>query len=1557
MSKLQDLYEQSNGVQSSERASTGSRLDQLFYESNPSGVKAPPPVPEVPTPVTPPAKPGLLKTAYNFGKSILSAPFTKSGRENVKEGFIEATPAAIGSVQESLGRVIPAIDRGVEKLTGRGLIKDAETVGAGYREHARENFDLTNTLQQESPIKVDPNASIKDLLNNKDYVQRNLLGGNMPNLAIGAIAGAATSPLGGIGALAGTAGATGLIEGGYAIESTRQDLLATGDPYYIELANDDKFLNSIGKSVGIINGVLEATPIGIAFSKTPGGKTLKGKIIRNITKLVATSLSEGLTESAQEVVSNAVKKTYDENQELFNKEVALSGIVGGVLGAGLGVVGQTTTAGLGIGRGEKEAVTPKPPVQPVLQPKPPATSVTPPVTPKPEVVVPPVTPKPEVVAPSTKPTLTIKPAPKPATPGFAEIQKKPAIVPEQLVTKTQAKQLLKSLGEESVNFTVVDDGGTLYMTYKKGTADIKLRPSALGLTEVNIKPGQTININTTDLKKTGPTLRGVTAKGDTYASSGAAKIDSFESRIGEPASGTKNIKLHEEISKLVKKYASRVGEGYLPRGAVGVYHTDTTNIRLKGMNEVSVASHEITHSLDFANKISNDLMKVVGYSKSGNPIYDSETNKIRKELTGMYVRNYPGGKGNHKLKKRMVEGYATLLQKYVEAPTTTTQNYPNLVKEMLLPGGKYYRPVVGEIISDLNRIVETYQGLSALDKVGAVVTSDSNITGKDSFLNFEERVLTEVADEIYPIEKLGKLAGTEWSPQDPSLWTRLYKSQGAIYGANVIGNKGYWALNPAGDGFHKVHDFNWKTLNKKLQKEQTYDIFNNYLVARDQYFNFQELDRLKKEWETSKSPEVYKEYREQKKIMDGNGFSKEVVKEAYFESKDKFVEEEKMFDALVREDLKLLNHKDIQLLSDDEFKKLTSKEGYASLKRQFYDEIVGDVNDKGSGSFGKKPSSLKRRKGSSRTIIAPVLSGLVNHAEIQRKALKQIVYNKFVKIAKSNIAPDLFQVQQLRAIPDKNTGGFIFPQENDKNIIIGRVDGKRVPVLVDGYIKKTLDEIIDFKSIDIFGKFMQASSRIFTKSTTALYLPFAAVNFTIDQITAVAQTTQQYKPIYDPLKEVYKLLSDRGGKEAEYFQEYQVIGGERQTFAHHQDESAKEIAARIASEREGILKVYDILDKGGNILSIPSKYSEIITRGVEYTKARQAGDSQLVALERAGRVTAPFHHVGRLGGSTILKGWLRSVPYLNAGLQVLAQTYRALTKGGVKARNRVLFVLLALVAANLASLATLLSMGSKEQKDQYKDLNPTELASAIWLPKTSGKGLIKIRIPNQMNILGPIVNMAIMDMIGETKYQAGDYIAAGTSFLPQQIDVFNIPEMMFSWIPQMIKPELSVAINKKDYPEIRDIESQSQQAKEPGRRSTPYTTKIAKWFGEKTNISPIKIDFLITGVFGRSTGFVTGKEGVWNPLTSMSRAYYFEGGRRLQDYYDLKQENDLKYNTFLHDPKSLTAEERKNINEERSKLKAIGNLMDAYGEVDIEKNPEKATNLREKILINIEELQ
>lgn len=108
-----------------------------------------------------------------------------------------------------------------------------------------------------------------------------------------------------------------------------------GGSMYIEAREaglDDKQAQNLANLGGTVNGIIEMIPIGNLLNDLPQGKVLKKKIISNFVSIASQAVLEGSTESVQEMVSNAIAMTFDEDRELF-EGVPESFIVGSATGA------------------------------------------------------------------------------------------------------------------------------------------------------------------------------------------------------------------------------------------------------------------------------------------------------------------------------------------------------------------------------------------------------------------------------------------------------------------------------------------------------------------------------------------------------------------------------------------------------------------------------------------------------------------------------------------------------------------------------------------------------------------------------------------------------------------------------------------------------------------------------------------------------------------------------------------------------------------------------------------------------------------------------------------------------------------------------------------------------------------------------------------------------------------------------------------------------------------------------------------------------------------------
>lgn len=275
-------------------------------------------------------------------------------------------------------------------------------------------------------------------------------------------------------------------------------------------------------------------------------------------------------------------------------------------------------------------------------------------------------------------------------------------------------------------------------------------------------------------------------------------------------------------------------------------------------------------------------------------------------------------------------------------------------------------------------------------------------------------------------------------------------------------------------------------------------------------------------------------------------------------------------------------------------------------------------------------------------------------------------------------------------------------------------DGTRKPLLVGRDMKKVIDDVLAFNDMHLFERVLRKSARMFSQLTTGAYPFFVPTNLMMDLPTAMANTRTKMVPVLDALRELGKSLFAKDSPEAEYATEWLASHGERQSLAGWQTLDPDEYFRLLQREKHWIERATQSAANAVDFLSIPGKYSEIMSRMTEYIRSRKAGNPWLVAMEDSARVTTPFTHMGRWGGGTWMKTLIKSIPFFNPNIQGLDQFVR--TASQKDTQKRLLFVMALTAAASAAGLAAIMGNGSDEQKDQYKDLEGKSLTSYIWFP-------------------------------------------------------------------------------------------------------------------------------------------------------------------------------------------------------------------------------------------------
>lgn len=227
-------------------------------------------------------------------------------------------------------------------------------------------------------------------------------------------------------------------------------------------------------------------------------------------------------------------------------------------------------------------------------------------------------PKP-VDIPSKPSTLTVKPevtTKEVVPPGkvptpVVKIGEQVVVRPEQLISKSQAKDILSGIGKESVTFNVEDVNGKKYMVYVDDRHNIKIRPSAFGLVETNIVPGQQININAQDLKATGRGFKAVDEAGDIQAS---LKDDLAASESNPAKTPDELAKRIEQLNKFGQSQGILRKTGGVDKRAAGHFASGpkATKTFKRGKVELrhetvqspqqymSTLAHELGHAMEFS---------------------------------------------------------------------------------------------------------------------------------------------------------------------------------------------------------------------------------------------------------------------------------------------------------------------------------------------------------------------------------------------------------------------------------------------------------------------------------------------------------------------------------------------------------------------------------------------------------------------------------------------------------------------------------------------------------------------------------------------------------------------------------------------------------------------------------------------------------------------------------------------------------------------------------------------------------------------------------------------
>lgn len=355
------------------------------------------------------------------------------------------------------------------------------------------------------------------------------------------------------------------------------------------------------------------------------------------------------------------------------------------------------------------------------------------------------------------------------------------------------------------------------------------------------------------------------------------------------------------------------------------------------------------------------------------------------------------------------------------------------------------------------------------------------------------------------------------------------------------------------------------------------------------------------------------------------------------------------------------------------------------------------------------------------------------------------------------------------------------------------------------------------KGLSYTNKVANTASNIFRGILTE-YNPVFMVSNAAKDIQDVLINSQHAAKTYANIPRALKELTTKG----RWYTEYMENGGEQNTYFDSESKTFKE-------ENKGFIKTIGMPLRA---ISTANNFIERIPRLAEYIASREAGASVEVAMLDATRVTTNF-----AAGGDVTKFLNRNgATFLNASVQGFNQNVRNVReakanglKGWVKLTAKV-----ALAGVPALLLNNLLWDDDEEYeelseyvKDKYYIVAKTEDGKFIRIPK----GRVAAVIQDAFEQINNVVT-------GNDEVDFKNFFNLVISNLAPNNPIEN----------NILAPIIQVANNKTWYGE--DLVPTRLQDLPAGEQFDESTDVFSKWLGEKTNISPYKLNYLLNQYSG-----------------------------------------------------------------------------------------------------------
>jgi hypothetical protein len=248
--------------------------------------------------------------------------------------------------------------------------------------------------------------------------------------------------------------------------------------------------------------------------------------------------------------------------------------------------------------------------------------------------------------------------------------------------------------------------------------------------------------------------------------------------------------------------------------------------------------------------------------------------------------------------------------------------------------------------------------------------------------------------------------------------------------------------------------------------------------------------------------------------------------------------------------------------------------------------------------------------------------------------------------------------------------------------------------------------------------------------------------------------------------------------------------------------------------------------------------SDNVVRQAVYNELKRESKSEQEAMVAAAEII----NFRRMSANPTLQKLSQTTMFFNPWLQILSVTMKTLSGKGITPQTRVAGAkVLAAISAQVFTLGFLVAAANDDDDNEQEKKARQIRDRLIMIPGTGGMGIpIRMDIFSIPYFLGMDTYHMMMkhEFVDSKAVRASLAAAVKGSLLPPT-----------EGISQIFRPPVEAILNK-DIHNNRELVSSSMSKLEPELQFNKATSEFAKVLGEKTGISPIKLEHVLRGYFG-----------------------------------------------------------------------------------------------------------